>query len=193
MQRNDAGPRFGRMVGIGIVAGIVAAIAMAMYAMIAAATYQSTGFFTPMYHIASTFIEPATMETSMEHASRGELFYFSPGPAALGMMIHIMTGIAWGVIFVVAAMALNLRGPLAPLVGIVYGLVVFAVMSFAVLPVVADIFGAGEPIAEMPEMVGYATFAIEHALFGLVLGLWLVPRRQDVAAPEARVGDQQTA
>jgi hypothetical protein len=31
---------------------------MAMYAMIAAATNQCTGFFTPLYHIAATLISP---------------------------------------------------------------------------------------------------------------------------------------
>jgi hypothetical protein len=48
-----------RIVTVGAVGGALGAIVMAMYAMIAAATYQHTGFFTPLYHIASPIIQPA--------------------------------------------------------------------------------------------------------------------------------------
>lgn len=54
-----------RMVVIGAAAGMVGAIAMAMYAMIAAATYQKTGVYTPMYHIASLILGPKYMMASM--------------------------------------------------------------------------------------------------------------------------------
>jgi hypothetical protein len=47
--------------------------------MVAAATYQESGFFTPLYHIASTFIEPTAMETSMQRAMEGDLYYLSAG------------------------------------------------------------------------------------------------------------------
>lgn len=176
-------PQLSRSIGLGVLAGILGSIAMAMYAMIAAATYQDTGFFTPMYHIAATFIDPTAMETSMEQAMGGDLYYFSAGPAALGLAIHMMTGIAFGVTFALVATSLKLRGGAAPLVGVVYGLGVFALMSFVVLPVVADVFGGGAPISDMPNMVGYATFSIEHAIFGLVLGLMLAPRREYTGAP----------
>ena len=63
-----AKPPTTRTFGAGTVAGIVAGVAMAMYAMLAAVTYQDSGFFTPLYHIASTFIEPTAMETSMQRA-----------------------------------------------------------------------------------------------------------------------------
>lgn len=180
----SATPRTSRTLGIGVVAGIVAAIAMAMYAMIAAATYQDTGFFTPMYHIASTFIDPTAMETSMEQAMGGDLYYFSAGPAVLGMVIHMMTAIAFGVIFAFLLRWFGLRGPVAPLVGVLYGLAVFALMGFVVLPIVADVFGGGKPISDMAQMVGYTTFGIEHAIFGLVLGFVLAPRREYAAATQ---------
>ena len=48
-----------RIVTVGAAGGALGAIVMAMYAMIAAATYQHTGFFTPLYHIASPIIQPA--------------------------------------------------------------------------------------------------------------------------------------
>jgi hypothetical protein len=115
----------------------------------------------------------------------GNLYYFSAGPAALGLVIHMMTAVAFGIIFALRVTRVRLRGPVAPLVGVVYGLGVFALMSFAVLPVVTDVFGGGKPISEMPEMVGYPTFSIEHAIFGLVLGLVLAPRREYTGAPRA--------
>ncbi len=173
-----ATPQVSRTIGIGVLAGVVAGVAMAMFAMIAAATYQDTGFFTPMYHIAATFIDPTTMETSMKEAMGGDLYYFSAGPAALGMAIHMMTAITFGVIFALLVTRLGLRGPVAPVVGVIYGLGVFALMSFVILPLVSDLFGGGKPISDMPKMVGYTTFGIEHALFGLVLGLVLAPQRE---------------
>ncbi|MGH2809225.1 MAG: hypothetical protein ACRDKT_18315 [Actinomycetota bacterium] len=181
----------GRTVGRGVVAGILAGIAMAMFAMIAGATYQDTGFFTPMYHIAATFIDPIAMEASMKEAMGGNLFYFSAGPAALGMAIHMMTAIAFGVIFALLAIWWNLRGPVASLVGVIYGLGVFALMSFAVLPVVADLFGGGKPISDMPEMVGYTTFGVEHVIFGLVLGLVLAPRPEYAESPRTATSSGQ--
>lgn len=161
---------------------------MAMYAMVAGATYQDTGFFTPMYHIASTFIEPKAMETSMQHAMNGDLFYFSAGPAILGLMVHMMVAVLFGLVFASIARTFRVQGGVAPVVGVVYGLVVFAVMTWVVLPAVADVFGGGKPISDMPEMVGYGSFAIEHALFGLVLGVWPLTRPQDVAHRAIRIG-----
>lgn len=176
MEQTTPTQQLSRSIGIGVLAGIVAGIAMAIYAMIAAATYQDTGFFTPLYHIAATFIEPTAMETSMKQAMGGELYYFSAGPAVLGLAIHMMTAVAFGVIFALLATSLGLRGGAAPVVGVVYGLGVFALMSFAILPLVADAFGGGRPISDMPSMVGYTAFSIEHAIFGFVLGLVLAPR-----------------
>jgi hypothetical protein len=126
------------------------------------------------------------METSMKEAMGGNPYNFSAGPAALGMAIHMMTAIVFGVIFAFLATWVGLRGPVAAVVGVVYGLGVFALMSWAVLPVVADLFGGGKPISDMPQMVGYTTFSIEHALFGLVLGLMLAPRREYSRASRTR-------
>ena len=77
---------------MGAMVGAVASLAMAMYTMIASATYQGTGFFTPLYHIASVFIEPKTMMTSMQHGMADSTFYFVFGPAVLGAVIHMMVG-----------------------------------------------------------------------------------------------------
>ncbi len=175
------GQSVGRGIALGIVAGMVAAVAMAMYAMVAAATYQGTGFFTPMYHIASSLISGDAMKTSMEQAMAGDAFHFAFGPAAAGMALHLATGAGWGALFGLAAAALGLRGIPAVAAGVAYGLGVMVAMAFVVLPIVAGLFGGGAVIQDMPAMVGWGTFTVEHALFGLVLGMWAFART--VTAP----------
>ena len=54
--------------------------------------------------------------------------------------------------------------------GAMYGLAVFVVSAFVGLPLAAKATGSGTTIADMASMVGWATFAIEHMMFGLVLG-----------------------
>ncbi len=156
----------------GAIAGAAAAGVMIAYAMVAAATYQDTGFFTPLYHIASTFIEPGAMEASMQHAMGGDSFHLDVGPAALGIAIHLGTGAVLGAVFGVLIGALRSPRSAALPLGLGYGLVVLALMSFVVLPVVAEAFDGGKAISDMPDMVGWGTFSLEHLIFGLVLGLW---------------------
>ncbi|MFN2389956.1 MAG: hypothetical protein ABR575_10190 [Actinomycetota bacterium] len=156
--------------------GIAGAVVMAMYAMIAGATYLGSGFFTPMYHIASSVIEPNAMMTSMQKAMEGQSnFHFVLGPAAVGMMVHLMTGAAYGVVFASIARALRLSGAASVAVGAVFGIGVLLFSSFIGLPLAAALFDGGDPIADMPKMVGWTTFTIEHVMYGSVLGAgWLL-------------------
>ena len=163
-----------RGIGLGVAGGIVAAIAMAMFAMIAAATYQGTGFFTPLYHIGSSLGGAApmeAMEASMEQAQSGDLLTWFTGPALTGALVHMVAGMMWGAVFgLVVAVVRIPRGAVAP-AGVAFGIVVMVVMAFVVLPVMASLFGSGDPIRNMPSMVGWGTFTAEHALFGLVVGM----------------------
>jgi hypothetical protein len=161
---------------------------MAMYAMVAGLTYLGTGFFTPLYHIASTVIEPDAMMTSMQGAMEGPgSFHFTLGPAVLGMTIHLATGAVYGIFFALVARAARLAGLGAIVGGAVYGLAVLIFSSFVGLPIAAALFGGGDPIADMPQMVGWTTFTIEHVMFGVVLGIgWLVATRGG-PGPRARV------
>ncbi len=171
-----------RLVVGGVIAGAAASVVMIAYAMVAAATYQDTGFFTPLYHIASTFIDPKAMEASMQHSMAGDSFYLALGPAALGMAIHLGVGAALGAAFGLLIAALRSPRLAALPLGLGYGLVVLVVMSFAVLPVVADVFDGGKPISDMADMVGWGTFSLEHLIFGLVLGLWALLQSSPVQA-----------
>jgi len=55
-------------------------------------------------------------------------------------------------------------------VGAIYGLAVLVVSAFIGLPLAAEVTGTGSTISDMASMVGWATFAVEHLLFGVVLG-----------------------
>ncbi len=154
----------------GALLGAAASLVMAMYAMIASLTYQHHGFFTPLYHIASTFIAPKTLMTSMQHAMTGSNFYFAFGPALLGALIHMMTGAMYGVVFALVAQRLRVRGAGLIGAGVAWGAMVFAVSSWVGLPLAAAVFSSGDQITHMARMVGYPTFLAEHVLFGLALG-----------------------
>ncbi len=169
--------RVARAVLRGAVFGMVASLVMAAFAMMAAATYQHVGFFSPLYHIASTFISPSTLLTSMKNAMAGDVFTFVAGPAVLGAIIHMMIGAMYGMMFALVAVLLRLRGAMLVAGGLLWGAMAFVLSSFVALPLAAKIFGSGDQITHMAATVGYGTFLAEHLLFGLALGLLLASRR----------------
>ena len=166
--------RIARAAPIGAIAGVIASLMMAAYAMIAAATYQGSGFFTPLYHIASVFISPADMMSSMKSATMGSSnFEFFAGPALVGALIHMMVGAMYGLGFGIVASLTRIRGTALVAAGVVWGGLVFVISSFAGLPLAAAIFSSGDQITNMASLVGYGTFLVEHLIFGLFLGLFL--------------------
>lgn len=161
----------------GAVAGVIGAVMMAMYAMIASATYQHHGFFTPLYHIASVFIAPTAQMTSMQHAMMGSgAFYFTLGPAILGAVIHMMVGAMYGAILALLVSMRRLSAPMLAMAGTLWGAVAFALSSWVLLPLVASVFSSGDQITHMARMVGYGTFLVEHLLFGMTAGVLLAIR-----------------
>jgi len=163
----------------GIFAGLVAGVVMAVFAMVASGTYQGRGFFTPVYH-AAFIIDEETMGVAMAKAGEGEPFYFFRETFVFGMIAHVLLGGAFGGLFAIMARKLRLEGTRAILGGVVYGLGVMTLMSLAVLPQAAKLFGAGEPISRMGAEAGWPTFIAQFAVFGLALGAWLFVRPQDV-------------
>jgi len=108
----------------------------------------------------------------MMAAEKGDLFFLTLGPALAGMVIHMMTGAAFGALFALLMAKVDLSPSTAVAAGLGYGLVGMLVTSFLALPLAASIFGGGEPISGMASMVGWPTFTIEHLIYGMVLGLW---------------------
>jgi len=161
-----------RAIETGMMAGMAAAVPMGIFAMIASATWQHAGFYTPMYRIASV-LDPLPLEASLEEAAAGSpSFYFYPQPMFAGFAVHLAIGGFFGVLFVVLVRALRVRGPVALAAGVLYGLAVAALMGLALLPLAAEQLGGGRQIAEAASIVGWPTFAAWHLLYGLGLGTW---------------------
>ncbi|MGO8873587.1 MAG: hypothetical protein ACLQPH_19730 [Acidimicrobiales bacterium] len=167
-----------------MVAGMVAGMAMAMFAMVASVTYQHHGFFTPLFHISALLGSPDAMMTSVSQAMAGDHFWFAASPAFLGLMIHMVTGAAYGMVFVLITQ--RLRRSLVIPAGMAYGLAVFVVSSFIGLPIAAKLTAARPVITNMAKIVGWSTFAVEHLMFGTVLGLLTFALNRS-GSPEARV------
>ena len=139
---------------------------MAVFTMLAAVTYLQMSFFTPLYAIAAPLIGRQALTTSI--ASGG--FYLDPGPALLGLLIHLLWAAFWGMIFGLLAHWLRLADGVAIISGVFYGFLVMLVMLFIVVPIV----GA----SDLPRVVGSLSFITAHALFyGLPLGLWATAQR----------------
>jgi hypothetical protein len=186
-----------RIVVPGILAGMVAAVPMGIFSMIAAATYQHRGFFLPMYHIAS-LLGDDTAARSLQEAARGDVFFFVPEPAIFGVAMHLMVGGFFGAIFAVVARVLLSRvEPSRALpsralpsralpsrasiiaVGVVYALLVMLLMSLVLVPAADAVLSGEERVSSFASVAGWGTFTIQHVIYGLVLGLWPVFRPQD--------------
>jgi hypothetical protein len=169
---------------LGALAGVLASLVMAAYAMIAA-WVKGVGFFTSLYHIASLLISQDSMMASMQSGMAGNAFHFEIGPALAGAVIHMMTGAAYGALFGLAVYRFALGTGKLILAGLVWGLVVFLFSAFVGLPLAAGVLGSGPQIAHMAAMAGWGTFLVEHLLYGAVAGALLavfVPRTSPAPA-----------
>ena len=175
-RRSDALERIAQR---GIFAGFGASTVMGLLAMVASATYQGRGFFTPAYHVAF-IIDPTTFPVALTKASAGERFFFSQETFIFGAAGHIMVGAFFGALFAVLAPRLRLWGTRALWGGVIYGLAVMVLMSALVLPLAGDMSGAGQAISRMGGEIGWPTWVALHAIFGLALGAWIYVRPQDL-------------
>jgi len=160
---------------LGATVGMVGGILMALFTMLATATYLQMGFFTPLYAIAAPLIGQQPLMTSLKKGG----FYFALGPALLGLVVHLLWAAFWGLIFGLLAHRLHLTGGVSIISGLVYGMLVMLVMIFIVVPIV------GAP--NLLKLLGSFVFTISNALFyGLPLGLWPVAQPQLFTALPAR-------
>lgn len=166
----------------GILAGMVAAFPMGLFAMIAAATYQHRGFYTPMYHITS-LLGDDTAARSLQEVASGDVFFFVPEPAIFGVAMHLVVGGFFGAIFAVVARAVVARAlpsrATIIAVGVAYALLVMLLMSLVLVPAADAVLSGEERVSSFASVAGWGTFTIQHVIYGLVLGLWPVFRPQD--------------
>lgn len=147
-----------RVVGAGIVASMVMGMIEMIYEALAGA-----GFWSPVVFIGATVLRG--LQAVPVPVS------FALGGVVLGLMGHMMNSVIFGLIFATLfSRAAPTRGALVGR-GIVYGLMIFGVMWYAVLPVI-------DPV--MLKLNG-TVFAISHIMWGAALGL-IVPQSSAVSA-----------
>lgn len=166
-----------RILPRGVIAGIIGGVLMALFVMIASATYLHMGFFTPLYAIAEPLIGLHPLLASIADGT----FYLAPGPALLGLVGHLLWSALWGLVFGLLAHRLHLTSGRAIISGLIYGVLVMLVMVFLVLPIVGANF--------LLQLLGGWAFVITiaNALFyGMSLGLWPVLQPQFFTGLTAR-------
>ncbi len=139
----------GEAVYAGLMAGIIAGIAMAMVSM-TMSMMMGAGFWMPVKKISVTLLGQSAVQDAG----------FQRMPVMVGMMIHFMTAMVFGAIFALWGG----RWSYGPAIGwgIAYGLTIWVVMQFLVLPIVNPV------MAQMP----YLQFAMLHMIFGGTLGIY---------------------
>jgi hypothetical protein len=102
-------------------------------------------------------------------------------------------GCFFGAGFALVARRLRLHGRAALAGGVLYGLAVMAFMAFAGLPAIAAVLGGGEVIRDLPGGLGWPTFVLAHAVYGLALGIWILWRPGDLALAPTQLPDDQVS
>ncbi len=132
----------------GILAGAVAAAVMALFAMIVAAA-TGNGFLRPMKLIAAVFLGGQAAMTG------------GAGAVILGLAIHMAFGIGFGLIFA-ALLPRDWNAGVELGAGLVYGVVVFLLMTYIVVP-------WSNPF--MAVRIQHGWFFLYHLAFGATLVL----------------------
>lgn len=146
----------------GIVGGLIGSVLMGMVAMILFPIFGIGSFWQPMNTIAALF---------------NQSWGTDPGfgvDSIIGLMVHMMMAAILGLMF---AWAIRTRASGVALVGwaIVWGLVVWVVAHFIVLPFV-------DPV--MARLFPAWLFALVHVMFGVGLGWYLAWRWSHAPAAE---------
>lgn len=148
------------MVAGGVVAGIIGGMLMAMIMMMATAA-SGMGFLAPLRLIAATFYG--------KNAMTGD------GPLIVGLMIHMMNSMVFGVVIAWIAGRRLPEGPaLMVMAGVAFGVAIWAVMTFGGLPMLNPM---------MRERVGMMPVAwfMAHVAFGIGVGFASRLRRRFAA------------
>lgn len=173
--------RPGRVVVGGLVAGALAAMAMAMWTMVAGITFRDFGFFTPIYLMAAPFggVDEASAALA---GGPADGFYWATGAALIGAGIHAMNSMVLGVVYGALASLARLRGVLSVVAGMIFAVVVMLLMDWAAAPVTEALFGGGRFVTGLPDIIGWGTWTVAHLVFGAVVGgLWPALRSGDGA------------
>ena len=150
----------------GILNGLAAGVPMALFMMLAAATWGHAGAFTPFYRIAAV-LDRAAFDISLEEAATGSRFWFEPQTALPGVCVHLALAGLFGMLFVL--LAREGRGTLVA-AGVAWSLLV-AVVMVPVLGLAGREVGGGALISDAPSQLGWPTYLGMHLVFGFALGV----------------------
>lgn len=164
--RKDAGPDRGRVVGAGVLAGIVGALALWLFSLITTAA--QGGPFWPTFKSAAR---------PLLGAERVMAPGFDVIAVALGTLAHFAVSITWGVLFALLFFGLSRGATL--LAGVFWSFVVWLAMFYVVLPII----GAYEVTRNVP--VGWAI--VQHLIFGLAVALTFLPFQKSLPQRRGRV------
>ena len=152
-----------------ILPGLIAGLVFAMWAMM-------VGLFT-----STLWAAPQGIAQSVGIGSQGH--DFQAIPFLVGLMGHMMNSIVIGVVFVVLARAMHLRGMAALIGGMMLGLIAYGAMFWVLLRgMLAST--SGSFLSANPEW----SWIVGHLMFGVVLGGLVAygPLRQRNLEPAGR-------
>lgn len=146
-----------------VLAGIVASIAMAVTHMVLE-DMDGDGFWAPIIYLAAALLRDY-QTVAVDPA-------FEASPVFLGIMLHLVISLVLAVIFGAITVLVTRNAWLLMLLGVAYGLVVFAIAYYALVPAANEVM----------ERLNAGYFALSSVMWGLWAGLiigWPV-RQPDV-------------
>lgn len=115
---------------------------------------------------------PGRILQSVASGALGDAAFQGGTPtAALGLAFHFLIALIWATVYYLASRKLRVLARVPYLCGVVYGLLIFAVMNYAVIPLSAAPFGAPPP-----DSPAFSVGILVHML-GIGLPIALATRR----------------
>jgi hypothetical protein len=125
-----------------------------------------------VFSYARRGIPPGRILQSVASGALGPSAFDGGTPtAALGLLFHFLIALAWAAAYYLASRRLDLLARVPYVCGVVYGLLIFALMNYVVIPLSAAPFGAPPPGSP-----AFNTGILVHML-GIGLPIALAARR----------------
>ena len=125
-----------------------------------------------VFSYARRGVMPSRILQSVASGALGNAAFEGGTPtAALGLLFHFLIALIWAAIYYAASRKLSVLARVPYLCGVVYGLLIFAAMNYAVIPLSAAPFGAPPPSSP-----AFSTGILVHML-GIGLPIALATRR----------------
>ncbi len=158
--RGHAGSTAREVALAGVVSGIIGGVLMAMFAMFYMGAI-GMGFWTPLRGIAATLLGVNALVAGA-------------GALVLGVMIHMVASMGWGVLFALA-IPRTARAGAALAYGLGAGIVILLVMTFLVMP-------WADPTMRARVDLMWGSWIVEHLIFGVGLAFTPALRRRFATA-----------